>query len=229
MGPLTDDILSAPYPIIQILLDRTESKALVSVVAILIILQTFPCACGALATSSRLTLQLAQQGALPQWWTSIWSLTGAIGPLVFVCCFSILMLLTNIGSDIAIVVMFNLATGFLVLSYGVLILVRIAGRASRGSDIAVGKWHLGKWGLQINCVAASCCIFIVTCQVLPLFEPVEASTFPYLGPSIAFVILLGGIDHCVRRHAFNPIRNIRVAKDIVEDEPAIQHSHHAVV
>ena len=139
------------------------------------------------------------------------------------------MLLTNIGSSIAIVVMFNLATGFLVLSYGVLILVRIAGRVSRGSDLAVGKWHLGKWGLYVNCVAAPCCIFIVTCQVLPLFEPVGASTFPYLGPSIAFVILLGGIDHCVRRHAFNPIRNIRVAKDIVEDEPATQHSQYAVV
>ncbi|KAI9696671.1 MAG: hypothetical protein M1820_008045 [Bogoriella megaspora] len=65
MGPLTDDILSAPYPIIQILLDRTNSKALVSAVAILIILQTVPVACGALATSSRLTLQLAQQGAFP--------------------------------------------------------------------------------------------------------------------------------------------------------------------
>ncbi|KAL9097571.1 MAG: hypothetical protein Q9165_000467 [Trypethelium subeluteriae] len=44
MGPLTDDILSAPYPIIQILLDRTQSKALVTVVAVLILLQTFPVA-----------------------------------------------------------------------------------------------------------------------------------------------------------------------------------------
>ena len=75
MGPLTDDILSAPYPIFQILLDRTNSKALVSVVAILIIVQIFPCACGALATSSRLTLQLAQQDALPHWWTRIWSVS----------------------------------------------------------------------------------------------------------------------------------------------------------
>ena len=75
MGPLTDDIVLAPYPIIQILLDRTNSKALVSVVAILIIVQTFPCACGALATSSRLTLQLAQQGALPQWWIRTWSVS----------------------------------------------------------------------------------------------------------------------------------------------------------
>ena len=156
-------------------------------------------------------------------------LTGAIGPLVFVCCFSVLMLLTNIGSNIAIVVMFNLATGFLVLSYGVLILVRLAGRVRRGSEIAAGKWNLGKWGLYANCVAAPCCLFIVTCQVLPLFEPVEVSTFPYLGPSIAFVVLLGGVDHCVRRHAFNPIRNIRVAKDVAEDEPVTQRSQHAVV
>ena len=75
MGPLTDDVLSAPYPIIQILFDQTGSTPLVSCVTCLIILQIFPCACGSFATASRLTLQLAQQGGLPEWWCRFWSVS----------------------------------------------------------------------------------------------------------------------------------------------------------
>lgn len=75
MGPLTEDVLSAPYPIIQVLYDQTGSTPLVSCVTCLIVLQIFPCACGAVATASRLTLQLAQQRALPEWWCRFWSVS----------------------------------------------------------------------------------------------------------------------------------------------------------
>ncbi|KAL9094279.1 MAG: hypothetical protein Q9165_003419 [Trypethelium subeluteriae] len=78
MGPLTDDVLSAPYPIIEILFDQSNSTPLVSCVTCLIILQIYPCACGAMATASRLTLQLAQQGAMPEWWCQFWSVGLAI-------------------------------------------------------------------------------------------------------------------------------------------------------
>lgn len=115
--------------------------------------------------------------------------------------------------------MFSLNTGFLVLSYTLLTIVRVAGRISRGRELRQGKWSMGKWGFWVNCVAALSCTFIVACQLLPLFEPVEASTFPYLGPSILVVVLLGIVDNLCRGNAFNPIRNIRVAKKIVEEDP----------
>ncbi|KAF2233590.1 amino acid transporter [Viridothelium virens] len=229
MGPLTDNVLSAPYPIIEILFDRSNSRPLVSCVTCLIILQTCPVACGAFATTSRLTLQLAQQGAMPEWWCQFWSLRGARGPLLFVCSFSVVLLLINIGSSVALLIMFSLATGFLVLSYGLLIATRIAGRISRGHDIRQGKWSMGKYGFLVNCIAAPPCFFIVLCQILPLFEPITASTFPYLGPSIAFVLLLSIVDNFCRGHAFNPIRNIRVANTIVEEDPTSASYRLAVV
>ena len=130
------------------------------------------------------------------------------------------MLLINIGSSLAVTILFGLTTGFLVLSYAILIATRIAGRLSCEKELLrVGKWSMGKWGLLVNCIAAPCSLFIVICQILPLFEPVEASTFPYLGPSIIFVLLLGVVDNLCRGNAFNPVRNIRVAKTIVEEDP----------
>ena len=72
MGPLREDVLSAAYPITQILLDQTQNIPLVSCFTCLIILQIFPSYCGILVTASRLTLQLAQQRGLPEWFCRFW-------------------------------------------------------------------------------------------------------------------------------------------------------------
>ncbi|KAI9686007.1 MAG: hypothetical protein M1822_003990 [Bathelium mastoideum] len=83
MGPLTQEVLSSPYPITQILFNLTDNTPLVACVTCFITLQIFPAYCGILLTASRLTLQFAQQGGMPEWWCRTLRLRSAYGPLIF--------------------------------------------------------------------------------------------------------------------------------------------------
>ena len=128
------------------------------------------------------------------------------------------MLFINVGSSVAIVIMFTFSTGFLCLSYAIVLGVRIIARIWDSDNLRLGKWSMGRWGLWANCIAGLASLFFVILQVLPLFEPIRAPSFPYLGPVIGFVMTLAIIDHLWRGKAFNPVANIRVAKEIVEED-----------
>lgn len=139
------------------------------------------------------------------------------------------MLFINLGSSVAIVIMFTFSTGFLCLSYAVVLGVRIIARITNAENLRQGKWTMGKYGFWANCVAGPASLLMVVLQALPLFEPIQAPSFPYLGPVIVFVTVLAIVDHRCRGKAFNPVANIRVAKKLVEEDLAAESYQTAAI
>lgn len=191
MGPV-DDMLSQTSQIQAILLNATGSnKATTAMIAGLFIV-SFSVNLANIASVSRLTWAWSRDGGMPSYFAYVSPThrvpTRSIVLTVFLVC---ALNLLNIGSTsyVAFGAITSLSSLALYISYAIAIGSIIYVRLS-GSNIKLGEWNLGRFGLPINIFALVYTLYIIIFLPFPSTLPVTPENMNYCGPVMVAVLAI---------------------------------------
>ncbi|RMD40950.1 hypothetical protein DV735_g4164, partial [Chaetothyriales sp. CBS 134920] len=192
--------LSTPtgFPIIQILLSATKSKAATTAIVCMILLSTMIALFGVFASVSRLAWAFARDNGLPfsNFFAQVHpTLHIPLNALGLVTVIAALLGLINIGNTTAFNAILSLATVGLYFSY-VMPLAFALLRKLQGRHPPYGPFKLGIWSIPVNIIGLAFGIFIVIFLPFPPILPVTAATMNYAAPILGAVALLALLDCC---------------------------------
>ncbi|KAH3950440.1 hypothetical protein HBI56_233280 [Parastagonospora nodorum] len=212
---------STGYPLIEILLQTTRSRASATAIMAFILTTNFGAMFGDIASVSRLTWAFARDDGLPfsNYFKRIETDQRIPVRAVNLFCGVILLLsLINIGSTVALNAILSLTTISLYASYIIpiacLISMRLrvkdkiynseASYAMISEELLIfGPWNLGKWGMLVNICAVCYATLLIPFMALPTSLPLTAATMNYAGPIFLFVLCFASVDYLVRgRYVF---------------------------
>ncbi|WZH45495.1 amino acid/polyamine transporter I [Fusarium acuminatum] len=191
MGPV-EDMLSQTSQIQAILLNATGSnKATTAMIAGLFIV-SFSVNLANIASVSRLTWAWSRDGGMPSYFAYVSPThrvpTRSIVLTVFLVC---ALNLLNIGSTsyVAFGAITSLSSLALYISYAIAIGSIIYVRLS-GSNIKLGEWNLGRFGLPINIFALVYTLYVIIFLPFPSTLPVTPENMNYCGPVMVAVLAI---------------------------------------
>lgn len=209
------------YPLIEILLQTTRSRASATAIMALILTTNSGAMFGDIASVTRLTWAFARDdGFLFSNYLRRIDTDQRI-PIRAVnlfCGVVALLSLINIGSTVALNAILLLTTISLYASYSIpiacLISMQIrvkekiynsdAGHAMVSEErLVFGPWNLGNWGMMVNICAVCYASLLIPFMALLTSLPLTAATMNYAGPIFLFVLCFASADYVVRgRHIF---------------------------
>jgi choline transport protein len=209
------------YPLIEILLQTTRSRASATAIMAFILTTNFGAMFGDIASVSRLTWAFARDDGLPfsNYFKRVETDQRIPVRTVNLFCGVILLLsLINIGSTVALNAILSLTTISLYASYIIPIACLISMRLrvkdkiyTSESDHAMifeellifGRWNLEKWGMLINNFAVCYATLSIPFMTLPTSMPLTAATMNYAGLIFLSVLCLASADYLARgRYVF---------------------------
>lgn len=184
------------YPIIQVVLGATGSRAATTAMTCFIFFNGLIAMFSSLASVTRLIWAFARDKGLP-----FSDSLGLVHPtlriplnaLGLVSAIIALLLIINIGSSSAFYAIVGLSTIGLYMSY-VLPILFIALAKIRKDRISYGPFALGKAGLSINIFAVVYGVFMIVWLPFPPYMPVTGVNMNYSGPILLFVIFFALAD-----------------------------------
>ncbi|KAF5586352.1 GABA permease [Fusarium pseudocircinatum] len=187
-----EDMLEQPSQIQAILLNVTGSnKATTAMIAGLFII-SFSVNLANIASVSRLTWAWSRDGGMPAYFAYVSPNhrvpTRSITLTVFLVC---ALNLLNIGntSYVAFGAITSLSSLALYLSYAIAIASIIYVRLS-GSNIKLGEWNLGRFGLPVNIFALVYTLYVIIFLPFPSTLPVTGENMNYCGPVMVAVLAI---------------------------------------
>ncbi|KAL5424344.1 hypothetical protein PMIN04_003270 [Paraphaeosphaeria minitans] len=194
IGPLDEELVRAPLPLIFAIYRATASKAatnaMVSLVAVMIFLAMF----NALASVSRLVWVFARDNGLP---FSKFFAYLPVNALLLLVAVTICLSLIYIASSTAFNALISLQALALHVSY-FLPIIFILLRKLRGSPPPYGPFKLGALGIPINIFALCYLVYVVIWMPFPQALPITKQNMNYAGPIFGAVVI-GALLHWVIR------------------------------
>ncbi|OAL02849.1 amino acid transporter [Phaeosphaeriaceae sp. SRC1lsM3a] len=196
MGPLDDEILAAPLPILWVIYGITGSKVaanvLISLVAIIIFLALF----NIFASVSRLVWVFARDNGLP--FSNFFAyvhptLHLPLNALLLIGTIVTCLSLIYIASATAFNALISLQALALHVSYFFPILFILL-RKLRGPAPPYGPFKMGFIGIPVNMFALCYLIYVVLWMPFPQVLPVTRDNMNYSGPIFGAVVL-GALGH----------------------------------
>lgn len=181
-------VLSAPFPIIEIIQQATGSTRTATAMVCGLLVISVTVTLGTIASASRLTWAWARDGGLPAYFShistghripirSIWL------PVLIVMALACL----NIASYAAFGAFIALSTLALYVSYFIAIACMLRARLTR--NIQFGGWNLGRYGVAINCYALVYTAWMGIFVCFPQYLPVSGDNMNYASPIFGFVVI----------------------------------------
>lgn len=112
---------------------------------------------------------------------------GIILTVFIVCLLSLLNL--NAASYVAFGAILALSSQALFISYFIAISSMLYARYSQGSNLKLGAWNWGRWGLYINIFALLYTTYAIIWLPFPSTLPVTAANMNYCGPIMGFILV----------------------------------------
>ena len=180
LGPV-EDVLSATYGLVSIMINATGSSRGGSALVGLFLVTVIAVFVGCIASTSRLSWAWSRDGALPRWFSFVDGRYRVPVRSLWLSIFIVMILcLLNIASSIAINVVIALGTFGLFQSYFIAIACMMYARATIGIEDA--GWSLGRLGWPINIVGLFYTAWVGTFLVFPNYLPITASYMNYALP-----------------------------------------------
>lgn len=191
LGPV-EDVLSAYYGLVPIVINATESVQAGSAMIGCFLITVIAVFLGCIASSSRLTWAWSRDGALPQWFGFVdGKYRVPVRSLWLSIAIVAVLLLLNLASAVAIGIVISLGTFGLFQSYFIAIGCMIYARAHGRVEDA--GWSLGRWGWPINIAAMLYTAWVGTFTVFPNYLSITSDYMNYALPINVGVWIFAGI------------------------------------